>query len=425
VTDDDSVPEAMPPGAADADRGRFRRASDPSAWMPDDNRARRRLVEATTELPAFLTGQLDVVRGDVDEADIDAERESTVQALMQLGVPEADARTAVTEDRVALVLAAQVLDETPVYSLDRLSRKAGVSGELLSEVLTTMGVAVPERFTRQDLEMARNFADLVEVVRPESILRSARARGLAVRSIVGADMEVVREELILPLRQAGADDITVAVALAEAMKALAPIAEELLISAYRMHLRALLQSEISHMAARGTESALILAVGFVDLVGYTSLAGRIDPAGLDAVLELFESRVLDVVASDSDVGVVKYLGDAAMLIAPNAARLAPIMIELVAEQADMVDVPIKGGMATGEVLIREGDYFGSPVNLAARLTDAARPWRVLADEESGQQLANAGFRTQRTRPMRLRGIGSVRPVVLLDLPSAAADTESE
>jgi adenylate cyclase len=68
---------------------------------------------------------------------------------------------------------------------------------------------------------------------------------------------------------------------------------------------------------------------------------------------------------------------------------------------------MRGGMAHGPVLARAGDYYGPPVNLAARLTDHARPGSVLADEELDDALAALHLR--RVPPMRLRGLGFRRP----------------
>jgi adenylate cyclase len=67
-------------------------------------------------------------------------------------------------------------------------------------------------------------------------------------------------------------------------------------------------------------------------------------------------------------------------------------------------------MASGPTIVREGDVFGSPVNLAARLTDLARPWRLLADDELSETLEAAGYRTRRLRPVRIRGVGTRRPI---------------
>ncbi|MDW5610598.1 adenylate/guanylate cyclase domain-containing protein [Mycolicibacterium sp. D5.8-2] len=62
------------------------------------------------------------------------------------------------------------------------------------------------------------------------------------------------------------------------------------------------------------------------------------------------------------------------------AGLAPLL-GLVDETEDDDDFPrLRAGVATGLAVSRAGDWFGSPVNLAARVTGAARPGSVLVAE---------------------------------------------
>ena len=87
------------------------------------------------------------------------------------------------------------------------------------------------------------------------------------------------------------------------------------------------------------------------------------------------------------------------------------MLELTREVEPLSDAPLRGGMAHGATLVREGDYFGPPVNLAARLTDLARPWSVLADEALMDELED-DFDVKRILPTRIRGIGLRRPLAV-------------
>ena len=51
------------------------------------------------------------------------------------------------------------------------------------------------------------------------------------------------------------------------------------------------------------------------------------------------------------------------------------------------------GLASGCAVTRGGDWFGSPVNLASRVTGAARPGMMLVAESTRDAVVNAdGFR---------------------------------
>ncbi|MEX1178176.1 MAG: adenylate/guanylate cyclase domain-containing protein [Nitriliruptor sp.] len=379
---------------------------------PDPTPVRPELADLTAELPRFVRDRLGRPRP-VTEAEreaLGAGDAETVRALVDLGLDEASAREAVDEGRVALVLAQRVIGGAGQYSIEEVSERSGVPVELLRRIRVATGLPVPERLGHADLQWARLLARLLEVLPPEAVASSARARGTALSMVARSDLGIVRDELLLPMRRAGADDLTVAVTLADTAKELDGIAREILQITYGLHLEHQLSSELSATLTRSEVPEIDLAVGFVDVVGWTSLSSRIDPQGLDEVLDAFEERIIEVTAPRTEVSVVKFLGDAAMLVAADALSLAEVMLELTTAVPALEDVPLRGGLAGGPTLIREGDMFGPPVNLAARLTDLARPWRLLADEQLSDQLEAGGYLTRRLRPVRIRGVGTRRPV---------------
>ena len=336
----------------------------------------------------------------------------TIEALVELGVPEQDARDAVANGRVPLVLATQSLDEPTRYELRDLSEASGLSEEVLAAALDTVGPT--DGYTQSDLEAAHLLAQLLEVLPLDALLRIARSRSIALSAVARADMSLIRDNIVLPLREAGADDLAIAIALAEHAAEFDRISRRLLVHDYRRHIRDQLRSELSALAAQSESPAVDVCVGFVDLVGYTALAARVDPYGLDELLDSFEQRVVEAAANDEDVRIVKFLGDAAMFVSSELQPLVDVLLLLTTEperRRDNDEMPIRGGISCGEVLLREGDYYGTPVNVAARLTDIARPWSLLVDEEHRDQL-EAHYDTRRIRPTRVRGLGMRRPVVV-------------
>jgi len=377
--------------------------------------------ELTGQLPAFLRDLLqnddeDATEADVssDPAELQTDQREVVQALVELGVDEVEACRAVATGRVPLVIAQHRRRDKERYDLDELSRRSGLPADLIQDLHMAMGLPTPARFTRSDLSWARQVRKFLEVMSVDALMRSARVRGNALAMVARADLAIVRDELLVPMRQAGADDLTMAVALADAAEALEEIGREALIHAYEAQVDAQLDGELVAMAARSAGDEVDIAVGFIDVEGYTALSSRIDPAGLDAVIDAFERRVLEVTSQAAGVSPVKYLGDAVMLVSADVGDLAEVMLELTQPVDDLVDAPLRGGLAFGPVLVREGDYFGTTVNVAARLTDHARAWKVLADEEI-RPLLEERFRVHAIRPVRMRGLGSRRPVAVLGL----------
>jgi len=120
------------------------------------------------------------------------------------------------------------------------------------------------------------------------------------------------------------------------------------------------------------------AVGFVDLVGFTSFSRAADARQLVEAIRRFENGAHDVAAAHGG-RIVKLIGDEVMFTTLDPAAACAIARELLdAFAADGVEG--RGGIAWGELLSRGGDFYGPVVNLAARLVDAAVQGEVLVDE---------------------------------------------
>jgi adenylate cyclase len=154
--------------------------------------------------------------------------------------------------------------------------------------------------------------------------------------------------------------------------------------------------------------ARVLAVGFVDLVGYTALSQLMSPDELSALVRRFEALAFDTVAQESG-RIVKTIGDEVMYVAGDVADAARIARRLTDRSADDELLPqARAGLASGSVVTRQGDYFGPVVNLASRLVEIARPGTVIVSDEVHEALSDdPSFSWKRLRPRRLRDIGRV------------------
>ena len=337
--------------------------------------------------------------------------DETTEALVLLGLERADAEQAVRENRVALALVSRLLAQDRVFTAAEVAERIGLPEAYLRDRDRALGLPSTMGYSEVDAQELAPLAELLQLVSPEAVLRGLRNDAQSLTRIAMSNLELVNAEIAEPLREEGGGDVAVALALAEAARALLPATVPLMSASFRRILTHLLSTEIVAAASRGADTDISVAVGFVDVVGYTSLSARIDPHGLDDVLEAFESRAYSCASHFDKVQLVKFLGDAAMFIAVDPQQLALTLLELVTEadpDSALADAPMRGGMAFGSVLPRAGDYFGPPVNLAARLTDHARPGTVLADEHLADSLE--GLHLRRVPPMRLRGLGFRRPL---------------
>jgi adenylate cyclase len=73
---------------------------------------------------------------------------------------------------------------------------------------------------------------------------------------------------------------------------------------------------------------------------------------------------------------------------------------------------VRVGLASGAVVMRMGDVFGPPVNMAARLTAVARRNRIIIDQDTADRLPADQFETRRLPARPVRGFGLVEPLTV-------------
>ena len=195
---------------------------------------------------------------------------------------------------------------------------------------------------------------------------------------------------------------------------LLPELEQLLVYVWRRQIAATLGRGMADPVPDSTQqSASAATVGFADLVSFTRLSRQLDDKELGSLVEAFENVSADVVHANTG-RLVKTLGDEIMFVAASAEAAAQISIELHAAHSQDDQVPeIRIGLATGVVLNRMGDVYGTTVNRASRYTAMAKPGTTLVDTVTSEVLQadpNDGrFLVRALTPRPVRGFGIVRP----------------
>jgi class 3 adenylate cyclase len=125
-------------------------------------------------------------------------------------------------------------------------------------------------------------------------------------------------------------------------------------------------------------SRLERSFAFVDLCGFTDFS---EEHGDDQAAELLHllRRSVREASSSHGVRIDKWLGDGAMLVADEWAALVSTVIEVKWALADKSPLAMRAGLATGLVMVFEGDdYVGRAINLASKLCELAEPGQCLA-----------------------------------------------
>lgn len=186
---------------------------------------------------------------------------------------------------------------------------------------------------------------------------------------------------------------------------------------HRLALRAETGLAASEEGRDGTEDDVSLplarAVGFADLVSYTSLSRRMNERTLAQLVQRFESKCAEIISIGGG-RLVKTIGDEVLFIAETPQAGALISLAMSREfAADDLLPNTRVSLVWGRILSRLGDIYGPTVNLAARLTSLAEPGTVLTEEFTASTLAgDPRFVLHPQETTAVRGFGDINPVLL-------------
>jgi adenylate cyclase len=309
----------------------------------------------------------------------------------------------------------ELLGGDRLHNREQVAELAGVDVERAQELWRALGFADVDNetraFTDRDVWALQTVDRLGQEGWLDDAMQVSMARALGQSLARLADWQLAAiGSMVDP---ATAEEM----ALARAEN-LVPVVEELIGYVWRRHLAAAAARALS--VGRDEFASHSMAVGFADLVGFTSLTRELDEIELGALVEQFESMASDIVAS-AGARVVKTIGDEVLFTADDAATAAEVGLRL-SEQLPKIDkIPdLRVGLACGTVLSRLGDVYGEPVNLASRLTSIARPGSVLVDRELAAALeGDDRWKLRRVPPRPVRGYALLQPTRLRRAEPAA------
>ncbi|MEU5994266.1 adenylate/guanylate cyclase domain-containing protein [Spirillospora sp. NPDC047418] len=306
------------------------------------------------------------------------------------------------------------------YTRKEVEALSGVTDDYARRIWQALGFPAPPddevAFTDGDVAALHEIKDLLShaMVDEEMVLQLARAVGQTMGRLASwlGDVWLARLGELPTGEPLTADAVTAALLATEELR---PAFERLLLHGWRRQLTAAgMRAAATTATAHADPAAGLahLAVGFADIVSFTRLSSRLDSDALAAFIERFESTAAEIVAVAGG-RIVKTLGDEVLFVAPTPSAAAEIGLRIAERfNEDPASPKIRVGLAYGEVIQRLGDVFGTPVNMAARLTSTAYPGTVLVGPALAAALSKGVYDTSALRPRPLQGLGRVKPYLL-------------
>ncbi len=157
-----------------------------------------------------------------------------------------------------------------------------------------------------------------------------------------------------------------------------------------------------------------VAIAFADLAGYTQLTEQRGDEEAATVVEHFVANVRHTLPTDARI--VKTVGDEVMVVSGDTAALVDWALGFQMMIPDRPQPRI--GIHAGEVVYRDGDYFGAEVNLASRVAARAAAGEVIVTR-AVVEAAGSHLTFERIGEVRLKGFTDTTEMFLADLADEA------
>jgi len=342
-----------------------------------------------------------------------AERLELLEWLVSQGATVDQMVDAAREGTLPALAGDLALRPIPSLTLEDLAARVELPAEQIREISLAAGLrpGSPNQpvFTEEDAEIFRAFSAGAAVFGGATpTKRFARTVGAALAQIAEAAVSLYLVTAEGPLLVSKASELAHAQQNLLAIQSLDAV-QVLLHGLFRAHMATAIRRQRQARRDRSVDT-LHLTVGFVDLVGFTTLSRRITNRQLAEVIDRFEESAHDVVAA-RDGRLVKLIGDEVMFVSIDAGAACDIALTLLERFKNDQYVTPRGALASGELLFRGGDYYGPVVNLAARLADLAVPHELLVTPQVAAEVAEKPFRFEPAGKRMLKGFEEPATVV--------------
>lgn len=298
----------------------------------------------------------------------------------------------------------------PSLTAPEAAGRAGVDYETARRVNRALGLPDTDdtsiEFSEKDVDVLRALKDLIDRGIPlNELLAVARVYGQSMARLADAETRIFQKHFVDPLLQQGNSSQDIEERLEPVVSEQLQLLGSVLDYVHRRHLGFAVQ----HLTVLQSDaSTQPLAVGFVDLVDFAQLADELLGAELGEMVDRFEEIAIGA-GTDPSVRVVKMIGDAALMVAKDPMAALEAVHAVVKEvQADERLPTARAGLDYGDVVPVAGDYFGRPVNVAARIVAFARPGTTVVSKTLLEGADQERIDVADIGKHKLKGVGQVR-----------------
>src|SRR3954447_2240559 len=301
-------------------------------------------------------------------------------------------------------------------TVNEAAMRVGLDRDLLDDTLIALGWA-RRTFLEEDLRMLEGFKVIADAgMPPEATLEGARVFGDTLRRLAEALVRLVHVHIHERLLEEGSTEQDVIRQIHGLQEAALPLLDRIVERVFHEHfLQADIEDAYVHLVDTdvvGGRGAVEATIVFIDVESFTKLTETEgDQAAIDVMTRV--DSLVRPLALEHDGKVVKHIGDALMLAfrqAGDAVSFARGLHDGARRDATLPGLRV--GMHRGPAIYRAGDYIGTTVNLASRVTGTATAGQTVLTESVMEKLGDGAP----VEPVGVRMLrGSEQPVPLYRL----------
>ena len=308
-----------------------------------------------------------------------------VARMRERGHSLEDLKRAGREGRLAFGFTEDLLPKPEEQvTVAQVARETGLEPELIERILVILGTPLERErlLDPSDVQAMRHCARVLAAGFPlVAFLQLVRVYAQSLRRIADAEVRLFHLYVHEPLIRDGVPELEMAGEMGELAGDILPLASPLIDYLHSRYLRFFLEQDvIGHMESELDVASDLgqvpVTLCFIDLTGFTRYTE--EEGDLEA-LDVVENFVETVEATlPPEATIVKTIGDEVMVVSPDAASLTEWAVGLLARLPERPRPRV--GIHCANAVYRDGDYFGTHVNLAHRVVSRAQAGEVLATD---------------------------------------------
>jgi adenylate cyclase len=310
------------------------------------------------------------------------------------------------EGRLAFGFAEELFPRSEeCVTVEEVADETGLEPELVERILVILGTPLGQErlLNPEDVEALRHCARVLDAGFPlVGFLQLVRVYVQSLRRIADAEVRLFHLYVHEPMIRDAVPELEMAEEIGGLAGEILPLAAPMTEYLHSRYLRYFLEQDVvGHMESEmGTSGSQVhhvpVTLCFIDLTGFTRYTEEEgDLEALD-VVETFVETVESTLPPKATI--VKTIGDEVMVVSPDPGSLTEWAVGSFLARFSRRPQP-RVGIHYAQAVYRDGDYFGSHVNLAHRVVGRAQAGEVLVTDTVAEALAE--------RPLSCEAIGEV------------------